>query len=305
METVIIAELLDKSGAVRERHRFTSFPLRIGRGYGNALMLDDEYVAPSHGVIVLCDDGSLEYRDLGSENGSLLAGKPLRQHHLQADQTLVLGATRLRLRPGDAALLSWQPGWLAALAAATMLAGSAGVLAYGHQFNNPQPAKAVGEGLSVLVMLVLWAGVWALLGRLFVQRTSFRAHLLVAAVSMLLVELLDVLLTPLVPALNVVPGAGQLLQLLILLPLLLGLVTELRLATRLHRRQALLRVLGFCAAVAVIGGVAEYAASKDFDPNPDLDMAVQALPNSWLPASTPAEFFHDARDLQKAANESP
>lgn len=318
METLIVAEVLDKSGQVRERHRFEQFPVRIGRGYGNALMLDDDYVAPNHGVIWRCDDGSLEYRDLGSQNGTLLAGKAVRLQRLGVDQTLVLGTTRLRLRTpafavpparplrrGDDTLLHWQPGWPGVLAAAAGLSALVGGLAYLHQFNDPQAAKAVGEGLSALVLLLLWAGGWALLGRLFVQRSAFRAHVLVAALGALLVETLDLLLDPLVPVAQAVPGGGQVLQMLVMLPALFAVITELRLATHLHRRQAALRVLGLCAAVAVVAGVAEYAGSKEYDPNPDLRMAVQSLPDHWLPASTPAQFFKDARELKQAADTSP
>jgi len=318
MEAVIIAELLDKAGRVRERHHFNQFPLRIGRGYGNDLILDDDYVAPNHGVIWRGEDGSLEYRDLGSQNGTLQAGKVVRQQRLVADQTLVLGTTRLRLRTpafqvpparhlrrGDDTLLHWQPGWPGTLAAALLLTTAVGSLAYLHQFNDPQPAKAVGEALSALVLLILWAGAWALLGRLFVQRSGFRAHVLVAALCVLLVESLALLLDPLAPVAQAIPGGGQVLQMLVLLPVLFGIITELRLATHLHRRQAALRVLGLCAAVALVAGVAEYAGSREYNPNPDLDMAVQALPDHWLPASTPAQFFKDARDLKQAADTSP
>ena len=314
MEAVIFAELLDKSGAVRERQRYTQFPVRIGRGYGNDLLLDDEFVAPNHGLIFLREDGRLEYRDLGSENGSLLAGRPVKQHTLLADQTLLLGRSRLRLRTAacavpparqlhrrDERLLHWQPGWAATLITPALLIASVGVLTYLHQFSDPQPSRALAKSISALGALLLWAGLWAVLGRLFVQRSAYRAHLVVAAASLLLLEALDLLSDPLTPVLHVLPGADSLLTLLVLAPVLFGIVLELQLATHLQRRQAVVRVLGVCAALMVVGGVAEYTSSREFDPSPDVRTAVQALPNDLVPATTPAAFFKDAKDLRKQA----
>jgi hypothetical protein len=318
METLIVIERLDKAGAVLERRRFEQFPVSIGRGYGNHLLLDDVHVDASHGEIVLCDDGSLEYRDLGSANGSLLAGKPLRQYRLAADQTLLLGVTRLRLRTAacpvppvqglhrhEKQLLHWQPGWLLTLTAALLFGLVSGLLNYLRDFNDPHMSRALGAGLFVLLPLALWAGVWSLVGRLFVSHTAFRAHLTIAATALLLITGLYLLLDPVSALLAGVPGIDDLALVIVLLPAFAGLVAHLRLATHMRQRAAVLRLLGGCAVIGLIAGINTYSSNQSYDSGLQIQTTVEPLPASWLPGATPTQFFDEARDLRQDALDSP
>jgi predicted component of type VI protein secretion system len=55
---------------------FTESPVRIGRNQLNDISLDDPFVSEWHGIIRF-DDAGVAYFDLGSTNGSMLAGKRL------------------------------------------------------------------------------------------------------------------------------------------------------------------------------------------------------------------------------------
>lgn len=318
MDALIVVEVLDKSGAVRERHRFTQFPVSIGRGYGNALIVDDEYVSAHHGEIVLEGESGLAYHDLGSENGSVLDGVRTTHQRLRADQTLRLGNARLRLRTADFVvapakklaaederLLAWQPGWLLALGLAGALTALLGLLVYGLEFKDPHASVGVGVGLALLLVLGLWAGVWALVGRLFVQRTAFRVHLAVAAIWGLAAVLLSVLVDDVSLLGSYVPLLKTLFEVVVFVPALFGVAAHVRLATHLGRRQALLRTLGFFVAIAVVLGVSSYASDLSYHSKPDMDQDVQPLPPALLHGKTPAQFFEQARGLEKETQQAP
>jgi len=88
-------------------------PVVVGRSGGEGqIELDDRRVSSSHGRL-WADDQGLWYEDLGSTNGSWLAGKSLTQAVLlQPDSEIVLGETRLRLftpPPSGAMALGSQP----------------------------------------------------------------------------------------------------------------------------------------------------------------------------------------------------
>jgi pSer/pThr/pTyr-binding forkhead associated (FHA) protein len=53
---------------VLHRHRVDSLPIRIGRGYDNDLILDDDYAAPPRAGRA-GRQGRLLLRDLGTRNG--------------------------------------------------------------------------------------------------------------------------------------------------------------------------------------------------------------------------------------------
>ena len=68
-------ELLARNGDVLQRQCVDKLPIRIGRDYGNDVILDDDYAAPSHAIVEPDAAGHLILRDLGSKNGIVVAGK--------------------------------------------------------------------------------------------------------------------------------------------------------------------------------------------------------------------------------------
>jgi len=78
-------EILDGKGGVSERIAVDSFPVTLGRGYANQVILSDPFVCPLHLKIAQDEQGRLLASDLDSVNGSYpAAGKELkRQWELQ------------------------------------------------------------------------------------------------------------------------------------------------------------------------------------------------------------------------------
>ncbi|MFO1540608.1 MAG: FHA domain-containing protein [Chloroflexota bacterium] len=76
--------------------------LLVGRGRDCAVRLPDAGVSRRHGRLAW-QQGVLVYTDLGSRNGSLLNGRPVRAAALGAGDRLVLGRSVIDVEPADAA----------------------------------------------------------------------------------------------------------------------------------------------------------------------------------------------------------
>ena len=100
MGPLIIIEVLDKSGEVKERSRHEHFPVRIGRSYQNEIILDDDYISPNHLSIEVDGEGFLQVRDLNSENGAFLlpSSNRITQVPVKEETLLRVGHTTIRIR---------------------------------------------------------------------------------------------------------------------------------------------------------------------------------------------------------------
>lgn len=190
-EEVIILEALDKSGRVRERMRLSSFPVTIGRAYDNHVILDDEYVSPRHLVIDRDEHGTLRAVDLNSENGlyQMPSLKRVDAVPLAADNQLLIGSTPIRIRRADFAVAPTRLANRRRRSAQNMLASGwvflpvllavAGLLLreeYISTFHKVKYQELALEALSLLLALMIWAGIWAFVGRILGHRAVFFAH---------------------------------------------------------------------------------------------------------------------------------
>jgi hypothetical protein len=180
-------ELLARNGDVLQRHCVDALPIRIGRGYANDVILDDDYAAPSHAVVEPDADGRLVLRDLGSRNGIVVRGRRVQDVVLAGDTVARIGHTALRVRAAD-----WPVapelvdrtfhGWEGVLPGALglLLAGAVALLARwladASLFEGARYAEALAAGLAVAL---LWSGAWACANRLFARHARLGRHLFV------------------------------------------------------------------------------------------------------------------------------
>ena len=180
-------ELLARNGDVLQRHCVDALPIRIGRGYANDVILDDDYAAPSHAVVEPDADGRLVLRDLGSRNGIVVRGRRVQDVVLAGDTVARIGHTALRVRAADWPVAPelvdrtfhrWEgvlPGALGLL-----LAGAVALLARwladDSLFEVARYAEALAAGLAVAL---LWGGAWACANRLFARHARLGRHLFV------------------------------------------------------------------------------------------------------------------------------
>lgn len=204
-----------------------AWPLLLGRGLCNHVVLDDPFVAERHARIGLAEDGALLLTVLDTVNGVQLNGR-----HLAAGASvrlsaggaaLQLGQTRLRLRlagapvPAEQALprAKRSPLWLAVPLYALTLAE----VAIGLDPGADTSAWLAGV-LGLPGMLAAWCALWALMSKLFQHRFDFMGHLRIALPWALALQLLDTLL----PQLGASLGWPWLWQLAAPLKLLVGAV---------------------------------------------------------------------------------
>ncbi len=198
----LILEVLDgKHGGVQSRVRLDALPLTLGRSYENDLVLDDPYVDGTHARIVADDAGTTMIEDLGSVNGLGTPGRPGRQARLAltAGIEIRIGRTTLRVRDTADPVPAARPdptahalpaasrwGWIdsaggrLAVSAAAILAIA--VHAWLGSYSRTGASDATGAAMAYVLLAAIWAGIWAIAGRVVVHRFNFLAHFAVASV---------------------------------------------------------------------------------------------------------------------------
>ena len=200
-EPPIVVELLDRTGSVIARHRCNELPVRLGRAYDNDVVVDDPFVAPTHVRIERRADGALVARDTDTRNGIHTAtsgrwslwqrvGKRSKEIVLTPNTLVRAGHSTFRVRPIDHAVAperrdttahAWE-GLRPALVAVAML----GLLAMFNAWSSDTTTQEnlVYETNLALVLgtMVVWAGFWALLNRLFGGRARFGRHFLIGTI---------------------------------------------------------------------------------------------------------------------------
>jgi Inner membrane component of T3SS, cytoplasmic domain len=180
-------ETLARNGDVLQRHCVDALPIRIGRGYDNELILDDDYVAASHARIELDGAGRLVLRDLGSRNGLDHRGKRVQEVVLLGDTVVRIGHTSLRVRAADFPVAPELEDrtfhrWEGALpgAAGVLLAG--GCALFARWLSDTQYVEFVRYFEALVFGIgaaLLWSGVWAFANRLFGRHARLGRHLFV------------------------------------------------------------------------------------------------------------------------------
>jgi hypothetical protein len=270
--------------------------LSIGRAYGNDVILADPYVAPQQLLFERGEDGwRVRVLDRTNEvclNGRALAEnvEPLRSGDrltvgrselvVYADDHPVEATRRLLLAPGNG---RWRAGPAVAFAALALVCTFDVVTEFYATSSDLEWRRYAYAGLFYAALLTIWAGLWAVAGRLLRHQPHFSAQLLATvAVSFGLS-----LVYPAADYLDFLTGSalvGQCAYYVIGLgDLTLLLRANLLLATNL--RHAGLAAL--CVAGMAVGLVfaAQRFAQEDFDPEPTYSSVVKP------------PFAHVTRDL--------
>ena len=210
--TVLAAlDVLDRDGQPRQTFLVHHWPLRIGRGLANEVVLSDPHLAPQHLSIAPGEHG-LALRVGATRNGVQLGAKRLRadaQIALPADGEPLefsAGRTRLRLRlPGQAVAAELPLAATASVARRVVpvviaaIVVLAGLLLRTWLDTDPDGfARAAGTVvLGAVLATAVWCGAWALLSKTFAHQARFGWHLrvfLFASIATLAVTVLPALL---------------------------------------------------------------------------------------------------------------
>ncbi|RMX04980.1 FHA domain-containing protein [Corticibacter populi] len=215
MERLAVLEVLDRDGRARLVHGIHGWPVTVGRGLDNDLVLDDPHVAARHfqlGATPVVGDGAGQEESPASPRiemqvaSQTINGVWLGRRHHGAGSTVPLdsgtewtaGATRLRLRLAAAPVameLRLQPPSARALAgvvlALLLLLGTAVLETYLDSDAQPFLGRALRQLLPLVLGIGVWALVWAVASKIFRHRMQYWRHVGVAAWALVLMLLFD------------------------------------------------------------------------------------------------------------------
>jgi hypothetical protein len=196
---MIWVEILSRQQEIAARFRIVGTEARIGRGYANDVIIDDPYVASEHLRLFRDEAGRLVVEDLGSANGVYLDGSKQRLELLLVDgkQPIRIGRTYLRIREGNFAVEpervegSQRRVWPVVLAAILGVAilGIDELATWLNQTSEVQPTTYLAPLLGVSIAVLTWAGIWALLSRIFSGKSRFLRNFLITLAGGLAISL--------------------------------------------------------------------------------------------------------------------
>jgi hypothetical protein len=205
METLVVQAGI-KHGRVAELTRSHDGKLSIGRGYDNDLVLTDLHVAPRQ--LEFCREGmQWQMNVLDHTNPVLLNNEQVNGEStpIQSGDAVTIGRTRLSIysaeHPVERTRKLVLSNWLAHDAKSIyipivfllVVCLFDLVLGYFEGSTDLQWEDVAYGELFASVLIVLWAGLWALAGRLFRHQQHFGLQLGATATAFLLASLLGVL----------------------------------------------------------------------------------------------------------------
>ncbi|MCO1333577.1 FHA domain-containing protein [Microbulbifer sp. OS29] len=202
----LIIEELNRAQRVQVRYRMDGDKFTLGRAYDNDAVLEDIHSDAHHAEIRRDEDGHYYLRDLDSVNGCQLLGnlkdksvKPdnIEVHKVSSGDLLQCGKSRFRIfnsseaMPGAVPLHSLENLFssLSHPVGAILLLlcfGCASVLlSYLGYARTYQWTVAVNILATAMIAMVIYAGIWAFIGRVVKHETHFFTHLSIAALGAL------------------------------------------------------------------------------------------------------------------------
>ncbi len=304
----LIIQLGDKPGRMAEFARSSADVLKVGRGFTNDVVITDLYVDSEQIVFFHSADGWM-VKVVGTTNPTLLNGDAIDREGsmIRSGDRVTVGRTQLRVYTGDhevepthqMMLSSWL-GYGRAhplFASLMMVFALAAVLFISYQERstklvwNPLFLEALYAGLVIL----FWAGIWALVGRLLRHQPNFTAQLSLTA----LVTGVATLVTPIGGYVEY--AANSLLlgdistRLIMLLTMTAMFRANLMFATNLKRYTR----IAFIASMGML--LISYATMKfgkdEFDYQPEYS-AVLKPPFAHLSADREIQLFQDTFKLE-------
>ncbi|MES2152262.1 MAG: FHA domain-containing protein [Pseudomonadota bacterium] len=186
-------ESLARNGDVLHRHQVDQLPIRLGRGYDNDFILDDDHVAPHHALIEAAEGGVLLLRDLGSRNGVIHLGKRKTSLALSGDTVIRMGHTNLRVRGADYPVPPelvdrTMHGWEGAVPGIVglLLIGMFALLTFWlSDTQSFQLARYLQVLANVAGAALVWSGAWAFANRLFGRHARLGRHLFIVGCALM------------------------------------------------------------------------------------------------------------------------
>lgn len=310
MEALAFIEELGRNGDVARRHAIEHLPVRIGRGYGSDVIVDDPHVAANHLEIRLDADGTLEVVDLGTINGTRRLGDAARisTARIHGDDVFRIGQTQLRIRmqghtvPPELPLTqqTWDRHPLVFVASVALIicyfAWSRFVVTF-----NTDTSDIFSSPIDIFLILLVWVAVWSLVCRIMHGRSHFIAHGIVAFLGIAVLSFVESLTGYINFAFDL-RGLNLVWIFCVAAVFASMLYRHLRLTVRLSPR--ILAALAIFLAAIIFGGIEGLPAVRNADKHGLQSFETTIKPSAFLfvQGIAPDQFVDIAEQLKAKAD---
>lgn len=312
MDEVVFLEVLE-GDTVHARHRLERFPVTVGRGYGNDIILDDPKVSAMHLRLSRAEDGALVLHDVGSTNGTYLVEPwtQLIQAVLAPDARVAVGDTVLRFRTrnhpvertwvGEAPEAPRKRFFEAPAVFPVALVSLLLLSVLSEHLSNFQKTDWGALALALVAPLgvLVWSSGWSVANRIARRQYQYRAHLSIGTLALLGVMISPMLVSVVSFSFSLGAGAGLLYTALYLGIMAWALYWHMRYVTRWSARR-LRGVLAFLTLFfGLLGQADKLLGNEPFSPELPFDRTLLPPALRLVPARSVDDFFDDAEALQR------
>ena len=169
---------------------FTKFPVSLGRGFDNDVILSDPYISPQH-LQIEYDGKTCIVNDYGSENGFAVnnLSQPGRRATVKSGDAIHIGQTEILIyKPEhpvaatiplmkDNPIFAWVAQPLSVWGCFLLALAVTLCWAYLEIWAEEEGLALAGFAAGTLGIIVLWSAIWSVAGRLTHRRAHFRSHI--------------------------------------------------------------------------------------------------------------------------------
>ncbi|MCY1047475.1 FHA domain-containing protein [Corallococcus sp. bb12-1] len=313
MDEVIFLEVLE-GDAVQARHRLEKWPVTVGRGYGNDVILDDPKVSAEHLRLERREDGAVLLRDVGSVNGtfSVTPWARIQELVLTSDARVSVGDTVLRFRPrgfavedtvvneapADARERLFERPRAFALTMQALVATSF-ISERLTQFQKTDWGDLLLSSVLPLGLTLMWAGGWSLASRIARRSFYFRVHATIGGMVLMGFALAPPLFALLSFSFSLGSWLGFVRTLAVLALVGWGLYWHLHYVTRWSGKRVARGLAVASVGVLVLANVPKLLGNEDFSEALEFPRSLLPPALRLAPAHSMDSFFEEARPLEK------
>jgi hypothetical protein len=313
VDEVIFLEVLE-GDTVHARHRLERFPVTVGRGYANDVILDDPKVSTAHLRLERREDGAVVLRDVGSRNGTFRVEPwaPLAELVLADDMRVAVGDTVLRFRSRshavEATRISARPGaplrrpFDRPFAFPVMLAVAVGAFLLDAHLRNYEKTDWGALALAVFAPVAaafVWALLWSIASKIARRQFHFGAHGTIGSLGLLGVLVLPLLVGLLTFSLSLGKWVSWAMVLLFLGWAGCVLFWHLRYVSRWEPRRLAVVLAVVLGCFGALLQAEPLLGEEDFTPFIEFERTLLPPSLRLVPAHSVDDFFRESQKTQE------
>jgi hypothetical protein len=305
----VILESIRENGLRKDYQVFGDMVIRVGRGYDNDFIVADPHASANHFVIRVHEQGFI-IEDLASTNGTLLGKHKVHgQMTLNSGDEITIGRTRLRFvtshhkvdppvplgTPSAFFIEINRPlkAWLIVLAGLLLCV----LVEHQESYKNLAVQKFVSIGIGMVMIVLVWSGLWAFIGRIIKHKSSFNAQLSWSGLFFLAMTLFY----PFADHFGYMTNSAVIEMIMgsVIFGIFLALLVagHLTIATFLSKHTRILASSVISVVILTFGIVTYYASKSDFDPQPDYYATVLPPYAKLAPSLTVDQFIQKSQSV--------